>query len=93
MKCPNPNCGKPIASVKVQPLPGHAEHFGRSVKCVAYCCDACDTILGVESDPLERDAQMGEIKKAVTRTAGDVDVNLKKLTSLAASVAELKKQQ
>jgi len=57
---------------------------------VAYCCEACGNILGVESDPLERDAQIQEIRENAAKLSGEMDIVLKKLVSLSASVTALK---
>ena len=91
MKCPK--CETPIESVAVQRIAARSELHGRSVRAVAYCCEACEAVLAIESDPLERDTQIDEIKKASAKHASDMDVVLKKLTSLSAAVAALKPRQ
>lgn len=73
MQCPNPQCQKENPAVKIDRQPAVSDKFSGTVRCVAYSCEACGTILGVESDPLERNAQMEEIRKAADETKRLVD--------------------
>ncbi len=59
MKCPKCGSQKGIVMMRARVAPGDQP---KVVKCVAYCCEDCQAILGVESDPIERDAQMNAIK-------------------------------
>lgn len=90
MKCPNPNCGQKIESVSVQRVAASTGNYKGTFKAVSYCCEACGTVLGVESEPLERNAQMEEIRTTAAKLSGQMDIVLKKLVTLAASVTALK---
>ena len=84
MKCPK--CGQEVNGFTVKDAAAVSEQFRRTVKCVAYCCEACGCILSVESDPLERDAQIEQIKK-------DASENRKLLEQLMRKIAAWKTGQ
>lgn len=65
IKC---TCGATLEHVAIRPLPALSRDSGLTVRAVAYCCEQCDTVLGVESSPIERDKQMDAIKKTVEST-------------------------
>jgi len=83
-------CGATIKSARVQRLPAGNESFKGTFRAVAYCCEECGQVLGVESNPLERDVQMEKIRTHTAKLSGEMEIVLKKLTSLSASVAALK---
>lgn len=62
MKCPS--CKKVVESAVIQRLPARTGQYGGTVKAVAYCC-TCGFILGVESDPLERQTQLKNMMAVV----------------------------
>lgn len=80
MRCPT--CGKEISSVVVQRMPALSENFGGTIKCVAYCCELCQSIISVESDPLERDAQMTNLQDELLSHVKQADVLMRKYVGL-----------
>ena len=80
MKCPN--CGKPIESVAVNRMPALNEQVGATLKCVAYSCESCGVILGVESDPHEHDAQMVNLQEEVLAHGKRIDQLMRKYVGL-----------
>lgn len=92
MKCPNPQCGKQEPAVTVHRQPAISDKHGGTFPCVAYCCEDCGVILAIESDPLERNAQMEQIKKTATETKSLIEQFMRKVQSWSAS-AKLPPQQ
>lgn len=48
-----------------------------------YCCPECDTVLGVESDPVIRDAGLKKVQKDFDDLKKQIDVTLRKLAAKA----------
>jgi hypothetical protein len=82
MKC---TCGATLDSVVIQPITALSGISKGPLKAVAYCCEKCGTILGVESNPFERDAQMKAIKETVEKMKKLQDQLMVKICSAALS--------
>lgn len=90
MNCPL--CKETIESSVLRRLPTVAQEHGLTVRAVAYCCPKCDGILGAESHPLERDAQMLQLVKDSAEHARLMEEMTRRIRSLSASLPELLKQ-
>lgn len=60
-KCPK--CENIPTSVRIEPIQGNVSR-GNGFHCLSYCCPICNTILGVEIDPI---AVKGDIISGVVR--------------------------
>lgn len=58
-----PHCEKPVRGVIARQCNAIPGKFPRTINCVAYCCENCACVLGVESNPHIRDSEIKKLQQ------------------------------
>ena len=81
MKCPKCGSEKGLVMNHARVAPGDVPN---TTRCVAYCCQECHAILGIESNPIVRNTQLAEIKEKCDKVEKDLN-ELKTKNAFAAA--------
>jgi hypothetical protein len=65
----------------VSPMGSTPKNFTHTVRCVAYCCPQCESVLSVESDPVIRDKEIQDLERELADLKKLVEQTLRKLAA------------